>query len=190
MFTASPTTPMCPAAASKSSPAADWVTRPTSRPAACNMLSLAATPTTPKFIRAARKSFRTAASRSKPMSTPGGLPTGSQGHCGAVTPQGGGALSALFLECSAVLVPSTAQERGAPLRYAPFGVTSTARGALPGGRLGRRDGRCGRTKGWDEDQAATASRACSGSKVVWLLSMAQATASRRSATLRRARPWL
>ena len=84
----------------------------------------------------------------------------------------------------------TAQERGAPLCCALFGVTSTARGALPGGRLGRRDGCRGRTKGWDEGQAATASTACSGSKVVWLLSMAQATASRRSATLRRARPWL
>ncbi len=54
-----------------------------------------------------------------------------------VNPQGGGALSPLFLECSAVLVASTAQERGAPLRYAPFGVTSTARGALP-------------EAGWDE----------------------------------------
>jgi hypothetical protein len=48
---------------------------------------------------------------------------------------------------SAVLAPSTAQERGASLRCAPFGVTSAARGALPGGRSGRRDGRRGRTKG-------------------------------------------
>src|SRR5208337_1262664 len=48
---------------------------------------------------------------------------------------------------SAVLAPSTAQERGASLRYAPFGVTSAARGALPGGRSGRRDGRRGRTQG-------------------------------------------
>ena len=120
----------------------------------------------------------------------GGLPTSSQGHCGAVTPQGGGALVALVLECSAVLVPSTAQGRGAPLRCAPFGVTSTARGALPGGRSGRRDGRHGRTKGWDQGQAAAASAACSRLKGVWVLSMAQATARSRSATLRRARPWL
>ncbi len=119
----------------------------------------------------------------------GGLPTSSQGHCGAVTPQGGGALSTLFSECSAVLVLSTAPERGAPLRCAPFGVTSTARGALPGGRSGRRDGRHGRTKGWDQGQAVAASAACSGLKVDWFLSMAQATARSRSATLRRARPW-
>src|SRR5271169_769543 len=49
---------------------------------------------------------------------------------------------------SAVLAPSTAQGRGASLRFAPFGVTCAARGALPGGRSGRRDGRRGRTKGW------------------------------------------
>src|ERR1700685_2301205 len=49
---------------------------------------------------------------------------------------------------SAVLAPSTAQGRGAPLRFAPFGVTYAARGALPGGRAGRRGGRRGRTKGW------------------------------------------
>ena len=62
-----------------------------------------------------------------------------QGHCGALTPQSGSAPSPLFWECTAVLVPSTAQRRGAPLRCAPFGVTSTARGALPG-QVG--------TKGW------------------------------------------
>ncbi len=75
---------------------------------------------------------------------------------------------ALVLECIAVLAPSTAQRRGAPLRCAPFGATSTARGALPGGRSGRRDGRHGRTKGWDQGQAAAASAACSGLKVDWV----------------------
>ena len=107
--------------------------------------------------------------------------------CGAVTPRGSVALS---LEGSVVLVPSTAPRRGAPLRCAPFGVTSTARGALPRGRSGRRDGRRGRTKGWDQGQAASATAARCGLKGVWVLSMAQATARRRSATLRKARPWL
>ena len=117
----------------------------------------------------------------------GGLPTISQGLCGAVTPRDS---VALCLEGSVVLVPSTAPRRGAPLRCAPFGVTSTARGALPRGRSGRRDGRRGRTKGWDQGQAASATAARCGLKGVWVLSMAQATARRRSATLRKARPWL
>src|SRR6516165_5707195 len=117
----------------------------------------------------------------------GGLPTISQGLCGAVTPRDS---VALCLEGSVVLVPSTAPRRGAPLRCAPFGVTSTARGALPRGRSGWRDGRRGRTKGWDQGQAASATAARCGLKGVWVLSMAQATARRRSATLRKARPWL
>jgi hypothetical protein len=54
----------------------------------------------------------------------------------------------LTRERSAVLASSTAQERGAPLRFAPFGVTFAARGALRLDRPGRRDGGCGRTKGW------------------------------------------
>ena len=46
----------------------------------------------------------------------------------------------------AVLAASTAQGRGASLRSAPFRVTWAARGALPCGRSGGRDGGCGRIK--------------------------------------------
>jgi hypothetical protein len=58
-------------------------------------------------------------------------------------------------------------------------------------RAGRKDGcGCGRTKGWLLVHAAARLPAYWGSNRAWRVSMAQATASSRSATLRRARPWL
>ena len=91
---------------------------------------------------------------------------------------------------SAVLVPSTAQSRGAPLRCAPFGVTFTARATIP--ETGRDEEMAVSTEPRD-DLVQTASFIAfvprAGSNSVPVSSMAHATPSNRSPMVRNARPW-